>query len=414
MEGLSYLLDDPQSRVSFVFSIMKSTLLPSLFLFGIFPLAGLAQPSREDAIKEIDAKIAALENEKAKLLAGTPPLAATRVTGLFDQDGKVSRRVTNSVLIVEGDKSVGTGFVALADGKKYLYTAAHVFTGNSKFTIRNAAGLEFKKFGDLQAAEGADLIRLEILDDPADFLELAAADVELPINSEIAALGNGGGTGVVSVELGKILGTSGDSLEMNAQIIQGNSGGPVVERSTGKVVGEVTHMINAREDLWSEGTRQGDVRRFACRLNKPWKWMTLKTGTFLADGKALEEFDDFTRLCFAVARLEPLENGMRLTSQVGGDMTAVSIFERNKNNDLVKSLITMNTELASRKTSLSEAELIKKFRSLLAQAESRASRGSESFKPQNFAWFHRNRAKVSVEARAECIAALKRRLDRLK
>ncbi len=387
--------------------MIRFPLIPVLALC-VFPLVCRAQSGREEAIREIDAKIAALEKEKAALRAEVD-------TGLYDKYGKVSRRITNSVLIVEGDQSVGTGFVARAeDGKKYLYTAAHVFSGNTKFIIRNAAGTEFKRFGDLQAAEGADLIRLEILDNPVDFLELATPEMELPINTEIAALGNGGGNGVVSVETGKILGTSGDSLEVDAQIIQGNSGGPVIERSTGKVVGEATHLTNARQDLWSEGTRQGDVRRFACRLNRDWKWMTLKTGTFLADAKALAEFDDFTRLCFAVARLEPLENGMRLTSRVGGDMTATSIFEQNKDNDLVKSLISMNSELASRKTSLSGAELNKKFRSLIAQAESRAMRSGESFKPQTFAWFLRNNAKMSVEARAECITALKRRLDQLK
>ena len=389
---------------------MKRNLPPALLMLGLFPLVGMAEPSRDEAIREIDAKIAALQNEKARLLANVVP----SVTNLFDKQGKVSQRITNSVIIIEGDKSVGTGFVAQADGKKYLYTAAHVFTGNSKLTIRNAAGVEFKKFGDLQAAEGADLIRLEMLENPADFLQLAPADVELPIHTEIAALGNGGGNGVISIELGRILGISGDLLEVDAKIIQGNSGGPVVERATGRVVGEATHLTNARKDLWSEGTRQGDVRRFACRLNKQWKWMTLKTGAFLADGKALGEFDDFTRLCFAVARLEPLENGMRLTSQVGGDMTAASIFAQNKDNDLVKSLISMNSDLAARKTTLSPAELNKKFRSLLAQAESRASRGNETLKPQNFAWYHRNLAKVSVEARAECLAALRRRLENLK
>src|SRR5690606_23219957 len=157
----------------------------------------------------------------------------------------------------------------------------------------------------------------------------------------------------------------------------------------------------------SEGTRQGDVRRFACRLNKEWKWMTLKTGTFLSDGRSLEECDELTRLCFAFARLEPLESGMRLTSTVCGNTTAMSIFQDNLENDLVKSLISMNSDLASRKMSLSEAELKKKFRSLVAQAESRASRSSQTFKPQNFAWFHRNMAKVSVEARSESIAALR-------
>jgi serine protease Do len=393
---------------------MKTLPLPALLLILSFPTAGMAQPGREDAIKEIDAKIAALQQEKAKLLAVGSPAAASAPATLYDSQGRVSGRVSRSVLIIEGDKGVGTGFVVSTGGKKYLYTAAHVFSGNSRFTIRNAAGTEFKKFGDLQAAEGADLIRLEMWDDPADFLELAAPDAELAINTEIAALGNGGGTGVIAVEQGRILGTSGDILEVDAKIIQGNSGGPVVERATGKVVGEVTHLIDARKDVWSEGTRQGDVRRFACRLNKDWKWMTQKTGAFVTDGKTLAEFDDYTRLCFAIAQLTPLENGMRLTSEVGGDMTAASIFEQNKNSDLVKSLVSMNIELASRKTSLSDAELIKKFVSLLAQAEGRASRTHESLKPASFAWFHRDRAKVSVAARAEAIAALKQRIDNLR
>lgn len=389
---------------------MRNLPLSALLLIVSFPSVGMAQTSREDAIREIDAKITALQLEKAKLIGAAQPSG----NALFESNGQVSRRITRSVLIIEGDKGVGTGFVVATEGKKFLYTAAHVFSGNSKFTIRNAAGTEFKKFGDLQAAEGADLIRLEMLDDPADFLTLAAPDAELAINTEIAALGNGGGKGVISVELGKILGTSGNTLEVDAQIIQGNSGGPVVERASGNVVGEVTHLTDARKDVWSEGTRQGDVRRFACRLNKEWKWMTQKTGAYVADGKTLAEFDDYTRLCFAIAQLKPLESGMRLTTQVGGDMTAAAIFEQNKNSDIVKSLITMNNELAARKTSLSDAELIKKFRSLLGQAEARATRSNEALKPQNFAWFHRNRAKVSVAARTESIAALKQRIDNLK
>jgi serine protease Do len=389
---------------------MRNLPLSALLLIVSFPSVGMAQTSREDAIREIDAKITALQLEKAKLIGAAQPSG----NALFESNGQVSRRITRSVLIIEGDKGVGTGFVVATEGKKFLYTAAHVFSGNSKFTIRNAAGTEFKKFGDLQAAEGADLIRLEMLDDPADFLTLAAPDAELAINTEIAALGNGGGKGVISVELGKILGTSGNTLEVDAQIIQGNSGGPVVERASGNVVGEVTHLTDARKDVWAEGTRQGDVRRFACRLNKEWKWMTQKTGAYVADGKTLAEFDDYTRLCFAIAQLKPLESGMRLTTQVGGDMTAAAIFEQNKNSDIVKSLITMNNELAARKTSLSDAELIKKFRSLLGQAEARATRSNEALKPQNFAWFHRNRAKVSVAARTESIAALKQRIDNLK
>lgn len=389
---------------------MKANLIHAALVLGISLLDCRAETDHAQAIREIDEQIADLQKERAKLLAESGAVSSA----IHDKDGKVSHRITNSVIIIEGDKSVGTGFIALADGKKYLYTAAHVFAGNSRLTIRNAAGTEFKKFGDLQAADGADLIRLEVLEDPADFLELAPVDMPLPLNTEIAALGNGGGNGVVSVETGKILGISGDQMEVDAKIIQGNSGGPVVELATGKVVGEATHLTNARKDIWSEGTRQGDVRRFACRLNKEWKWTTFKTGAYLADARALEEFDELTRVCFAIAQLEPGESGLRLSARVSGNTTVLSIFEKNKENDLVRSLVSMNSDLAARKTSLSDAELNKKFRSLLAQAEARASRSHQTFKPQNFAWFLRNRANVSVEARGESVAALKRRLERLK
>lgn len=392
----------------------KFLLIPAFAILLFSPFAG-ADDTDKDRIKEIERQIAELESEKAKLTAKTTnPDVPAATGGLYDADEKINPRISNAVLIIEGDKSVGTGFIVATNGKKYVYTAAHVFSGNSKLTIRNASGTSFKKFGDLEAAEGADLVRLEVLEDVKDFLELVPPDTLLQINTGIAALGNGGGNGVISVEKGKILGTSGDTLEVSAGIIQGNSGGPVVDLLSGKAVGEVTHLTSQRKDLWSEGTRQGEVRRFACRLNKDWKWKVMKIGTFLTEGKSLEEFDEQTRLCFAMAQLQPSETGLRLNAKVGGDTTIMEIFQKNQDNELVKSLISMNTDLSSRKTSLSDAELKKKFRSLLAQTQSQAQRSSDSFKPQNFAWFHRNLATVSVQGRKECLEALDSRLANLR
>ncbi len=382
----------------------KIHLIPALVLC-LSPAVCRADDADKERIKELERKMAELQGQK---------VAPAVESGLFDKDGKVNPRISNSVLIIEGDQSAGTGFIVSTGGKKYVYTAAHVFSGNSRLTIKNASGTSFKKFGDLEAAEGADLVRLELLEEVKDFLELVPADSLLQINTEIAALGNGGGNGVVSVEKGKVLGTSGDSLEVDAGIIQGNSGGPVVEQASGRAIGVVTHLTSQRKDLWSEGTRQGEVRRFACRLNKEWKWKTMKIGAFLAEGKAVGEFDDFTRLCFAMIQLKPLENGMRLDTQIGGNVTAMQIIQKNENNELVKTLIRMNTELATRKTSLSDSDLKKKFRSLLGQVQSQAMRTNDAYKPQNFAWFHRNRAQVSVEARKECLDGLSHALENLK
>lgn len=378
----------------------------------------VAQDATADKIKALEEQMAALKQEKEALAekvaeAETEELEPSGPSELFEADGKINSRISNSVLIIEGDKSVGTGFVVSADGKKYLYTAAHVFSGNSKLTIKNAAGTVFKKFGTFEAAEGADLIRMEILDDVKDALEIAPLNAGIQINTKIAALGNGGGTGVVAVEKGKVLGTSADSIEVNAGIIQGNSGGPVVDQTTGKVLGLVTHLTNERKDLWSEGTRQAEVRRFACRVDKVWAFKTMKIGIFLADAKVLAEFDEFTRICFAVAQLEPLNTGLRLDQDVAEGRSAIEIFSRNKENEMVQELLKMNTDLAGRKSNLSQSDLRKKFRSIISQIQGQAKRSSQSFAPQNFAWFHRNQSTYSIKARGESISELDSDLDRL-
>lgn len=356
----------------------------------------------------------ALAEQIAQLQPNRPAAAAATTTGVFDSAGMVNPRLANAVLIIEGDLTVGTGFVACVEGKSYLYTAAHVFSGNSKLVIKNSGGTVFKKFGDLEAADGADLIRIEILDEVKDGLEIAAANSALQINAAIVALGNGGGTGVVAVEKGKVLGTSADSLEVDAKIIQGNSGGPVVDVASGQALGVVTHLSSQRKDVWSEGARQAEVRRFACRLNKSWRWQPVKISVFLTEGKALAEFDEVTRLCFAMAQLNPLASGLRLDQKVGGDSSAIEILEKNKDNAVVRELIKMNTELGARKSPLSEAELKKKFRSLLSQVASQATRSSAAFAPRNFSWFHRSRSVVSVQARKESLAEINQRLDHLK
>lgn len=372
-----------------------------------------AQPSTEDRIKELDEKIAALQKEKASLMKETEEEKSDPPSDLFDGSGKVKSGIANAVLVIEGDQSVGTGFIVSTGGKYYIYTAAHVFSGNSKLTIRNNSGTTFRKFGPLEAAEGADLIRMEILEKVTDSFTLFPPESDLQINTHIAALGNGGGNGVIALEKGSILGTSADSLEVDAGIIQGNSGGPVVELSSSKAVGLVTHLTSARKDQWSEGTRQGEIRRFACRLNKEWQWKPMNIGTFLANAKAVEDYDNLTKICFAVASLRPSEEGLRVSAD-SKESPALTILQDNLDNVVVKNLVDMNSELGSRKTSLSIAERNKRFRSLLGQLQSQASRSRESFKPQGFAWFHRKRAEGSVEARAQSMENLARALDRVK
>lgn len=382
----------------------------------IFPLSHLSRG--EDltgkSLQELEARMASLEAEKQEIAAQIQRLKPQDATALVQADGAVNPRISNSVVVIEGDASVGTGFIVRTQGKNFLYTAAHVFSGNSKLSIKNTAGTSFKKFGMLEAAEGADLIRVLITEDVENAMELVAPDAQFQINNTIAALGNGGGNGVISVEAGTILGTSATFLEISSGVIQGNSGGPVVEQGTGKAVGVVTHLSARRDDLWAEGTRQAEVRRFACRLNREWEWKTASIGAFLAEGKAIHEFNSLTKLCYALAQLKLLSNGMRLDEEVSGKTTILDIINQNLETEVVRSLLKMNNELSSTKTVLSQTDLKKKFRSLLQQLESQAQRSSSAFAPQNFAWFHRQLAETAVKERKESLTALDLQLEQLK
>jgi len=89
-----------------------------------------------------------------------------------------------AILLIEGDVTSGRGTVIQADGKTWLYSAAQVFSGNSKFTIKGADGAAITKLGGFQVAADANLVRLEIQQEMPVKLELdgkAAVDATTPL-----------------------------------------------------------------------------------------------------------------------------------------------------------------------------------------------------------------------------------------
>lgn len=397
-----------------MYLLMKRNLLLPTMALLVFSSVSNAEEADDERLKQLGREIAELEAEKARLLESMPAPQPLNPDGLFDAQGQVNPQITDSVVIIEGDKSVGTGFIASAGGKKYVYTAAHVFSGNSKLTARNSSGTSFKKFGDLEAAEGADLVRMEVLEEVRDFLEFRPAEPPLQINRKIAALGNGGGNGVVAVEQGLVLGTSEDSLEIDAAIIQGNSGGPVVEIETGRVVGLATHLTLLRKDGAKDDSPQEKVHRFACRLDKEWKWKSMKIGDFLESSKAVDRYKALNDMCNAVlASLPTYLNGEVKT--IGTDDPEVrTIFSENRDVELMKTYLAMLNELLSKKTFPNLSETKRKFGGFLTTMEMQAARSEKSLKPETYAWFHRKRALDAMAARRRCLVRLNEELQKLR
>jgi S1-C subfamily serine protease len=357
-----------------------------------------------DSLKRMESRIATLPRAaQATVTESAPP----------PEEG-LNPEKQQSVVLIEGDSSKGTGFIVGIGDKRYLYTAAHVLSGNQKLTVTSAAGRKFARFGPLEAAEGADLVRLEVLDaEDAPFLTLAKPTDAIASGTKIVALGNGGGAGVIATEKGTILGQSGESLEVSAAVIQGNSGGPVLDSVEGTVLGVVTHLTSERKDLWSDGTRFGEVRRFACRLNRDWEWKSVPIGSFLAEAKLVAEYDRHSRVGYAISMLSPTTEGLRISGTLPGGQDALAILSDAKDLPFVAEIIEMNVELGAKRMRSSEADLRRRFRSMIDATASAVKRNGNGFDPSRLTWFHRQQAAHSAEWRKTTEDALRQSLDSL-
>ena len=313
-----------------------------------------------------------------------------------------------AVVVIEGDKSSGTGFIIYTGSQVYLYTAAHVLSGNKKLTFKTKDGKEYKRFGRLEVATDVDMARMQMLDRVPAALRLPTKAGEASPGKEIVAYGNSGGGSVITKAEGSIQGVGAESLEIDAKIIQGNSGGPVVLNNTNTVAGIVTHAINPQTDVWASGTRYSQVRRFAARLDRRITWKRISLTNFLAEPDKIKKLNQITRLLFALAALEPTPNGMRLTRTVNGTSTALSILRENADMKAVKALIKMNSDLQNKKIKPDPGQTRNKFISFYRGILDAAA--SQTREASNMSPFHKEIAKGYMGIRKEARAAVIKRL----
>jgi serine protease Do len=318
---------------------------------------------------------------------------------------EMAKRVLPSVVVIEGDASSGSGFILREGEKTYLYTAAHVLSGNSKLTAQTSDGTQYVKFGGFELAEGYDMARLEIEGEVADAAKLADPSA-LAIKRRIFAVGNSGGSGVLTVLDGEVTGLGPSEFELSSEIIKGNSGGPVFDAESGDVMGLVTRAMAARDDIWSSDTRFTQIRRFAGRLDGTITWKRMPIGSFLNERKQIDEIDRGTKLLFALSMLRPTTAGLRMDTKIKEGVTAMQIFNENQDQQAVKDLIEMNGTLGARGMTLSERDLVKKFMSFYQQILSHGQRQTKSFNPAGFSSYHRKEAELTVKWRQDAERAV--------
>lgn len=172
-----------------------------------------------------------------------------------------------STVIIRAGEGAGSGFLCYIDGAVYLVTNQHVIAGANPSEIRfqTAGGKSFER-GNLEISHTQDLARFLV----PETYGLALSE-QVSFSGDVVAFGNSMGTGVITRERGEIKGMGSGMVEVTAQIVPGNSGGPVVGED-GKVVGVSTLVISGTENWVTEGSRYAEARRYATVLRNGMEW----------------------------------------------------------------------------------------------------------------------------------------------
>jgi len=207
-----------------------------------------------------------------------------------------NKLVLDSIVLVKvntkNGMSCGSGFITEMDGKKYVITNQHVVDDVGSLKITPVASQHKNIIPlSLELCKTQDLVRMHITNEiPALFIE----SNHPPIGDKVRVYGDSDGGGVVTEIKGKVLGVGPNLVEVDAEFVQGNSGGPILN-SDAKVIGVATYATFSKdpEDWLSADTRFQEVRRYGIRIGS-YEWIKLPPEKFTSQLKFLSDAEHAT------------------------------------------------------------------------------------------------------------------------
>ncbi len=155
-----------------------------------------------------------------------------------------------SIVMVEGEGGVGTGFVARLRGVDFVVTNLHVIGGNEKIRVTTVRGVSVPVSG-IFGALGRDIAILRIEGtNTVPTLNLVEDPIRtVKIGDRVAVVGNRRGGGVATQVSGTMRGLGPDRVEVDAPFQPGNSGSPILHLETGAVVGVASYSQRREPDV---------------------------------------------------------------------------------------------------------------------------------------------------------------------
>lgn len=211
----------------------------------------------------------------------------------------LTQQQLSGIVIIEGDKGVGSGFITKVDGNLCVVTNLHVLGSNTKFTIKTLAGQEVKvNVSSLKAAVDADIALLGLAEGQEDILTLTTSKNVLDttkIGSKIVVVGNRLGGGVATQTIGHVRGIGPTQIEVDAKFQSGNSGSPIYDIENDQVVGVASYTQTISKDkLAGENLKNLDLKNetrwFGYRIDTVKKWQPLEWKQWRKQITAMEDY----------------------------------------------------------------------------------------------------------------------------
>jgi hypothetical protein len=238
---------------------------------------------------------------------GEEPESGLPAVTLADFPEFDSSIIRDSLVLVEGPRSAGSGFLVRVGGEPYLYSNAHVLSAERNLKLRSQAGAAIR-VGEAEAALGHDIVRFELPNEAAQLEAALDAEELVKVGDPVVVLGNEEGAGVVTELTGRVVGIGHDRIEVDAEFLPGNSGSPIIHLPSGKVIAIATYIKRRdfetvrSEAMKGEGERTewgiDAYRRFGYRLDSVEDWQPVQWNVFYEDAASLAQVEKVTKDLF--------------------------------------------------------------------------------------------------------------------
>jgi hypothetical protein len=218
-----------------------------------------------------------------------------------------------SIVIINVDGGVGTGFLVRMKGRDFMATNIHVIAGSHTVDCQTTDGTRIYLPETFFIAKDRDLAIFPVVHE-GKFLELETAlSDKVKIGDEMTVFGNEAGASVITECTGTVKGIGPSRIETDAKFIEGNSGSPALHHAGGKVIGIAAYYIEyeipeadrsggTESQSSSYRTRDSRVkereevkvrRRFAERLDNVKEWEKQSLESLANEDDSLSEYTDY-------------------------------------------------------------------------------------------------------------------------